>query len=106
MPKFGTHSARDLDGLRTGEEIALFVARQRALIVSAEREQAEQVVRHLRIGAIERIVFLIIAIAILAGLLLAVVFDRGLLIGAVLGAGALPSLKIWILSRHVARPSR
>jgi hypothetical protein len=107
MPELGTHRARDLDGLRTREEIALFVARQRALIVRAEREQAEQLVRHLRIGAIERIVFLIVAVAILTGLLLAAVFDRHLLISAVLGTGVLPSLKAAMASKRGAQwPSR
>ena len=103
MPKLGTHRARDLDGLRSGEEIALFVARQRALTIRAEREQAEQIVRHLRIGAIERIVFLLIAIAVLIGLLLAAVLDRGLVIGAVVGTGLLPSFKAGFASRRGAQ---
>jgi hypothetical protein len=107
MPKLGTHRARDLDGLRSGEEIALFVARQRALTIQAEREQAEQIVRHLRIGAIERIVYVVIAIGILIGLLLAAVIDGGLLIGAVLGTGVLPSFKAAFASRRGAQwPSR
>jgi hypothetical protein len=51
-------------GLRTRNQIALFVERQKALRAQADREAAEQLVRHLKFDLTQRVVLLVIGVAI------------------------------------------
>ncbi len=54
----------ELKGLGSPDEIALFVKQQQALIAQAKREEAEQLVRHLKFDLAQRVVLLMIGVVI------------------------------------------
>jgi hypothetical protein len=85
----GPFRGRDeLDGLRTRKEISLFVERENARQVRAERRGAEARVRHLNFELIAEIVLLVLAVGIGTSLIVGALGDPGLLEVSLLAASA------------------
>jgi len=81
----------ELNGLNNPDEIALFVKQQKALLVLAERREAEARVRHSNFELIQRAVLL--ALAVIVGLAVLIgaasdpeLFKLALGAGGILGA--------------------
>jgi uncharacterized Tic20 family protein len=60
----GSNRGSELEGLDNPEEIALFIQRERALIVRAQRKEADARVRHSNFQLAQGIVALVLAVAI------------------------------------------
>ena len=83
-PKRGS----ELNGLESPDEIALFVKQQKALLVLAERREADARVRHSNFELIQRAVLLALAVVVGLAALIGAAGDPELLKLA-LGAGGI-----------------
>jgi hypothetical protein len=83
----GSNRKGGLQGLGNPEEIALFVQQQDALVAQARREEVQQHVRHLKFDLAQRIVFLVLTVAIGIALIIGALGDPELLRVA-LGGGS------------------
>jgi hypothetical protein len=84
----GSSKKDELQGLGSSEEIALFVQQQAALVVKAQKEEAQQRVRHLRLDLVQHIILLVLWVAIGIALAIGTLSNPELLKVALGGGGA------------------
>jgi uncharacterized membrane protein len=80
------HSRDELNGLRTRKQISLFIERENARQVRAERRTAEARVRHMNFELVTRIVLLILAVGIGISVIVGVLGNPSVLELSVLAA--------------------
>lgn len=85
----GFSGGRDeLDGLRTRREISLFIERENARQIRAERRSAEARVRQLNLELVTRIVLLVLTVGIGTSLIIGALGNPSALRLSLLGASA------------------
>ncbi len=98
MAFFGSSKERDeLDRLRTRRQIGLYVDRENARRIRAERRSAEARVRQLNFELIARVVLLALTVGIGVGLLIGFLGNPDALKAAVLGATAWATVAVALL---------
>lgn len=105
MRFFGAWGQRDeLDDLRTRREIDLFIEREHARQVRAERREAEAQVRHRNFELITEIVLLVFAVAIATSVIAGAMNNPGILKISILAASAWGAVAAALLRLLSSKP--
>lgn len=88
----GSNRGSELEGLSNPDEIALFIRQQEALLVRAQRQEADARVRHSNFELIQRAVLLVLMIAAGVTMLIGAAGDPELLKLALGGVGVLGAM--------------
>ncbi|HEY8816103.1 MAG TPA: hypothetical protein VIP57_13495 [Candidatus Dormibacteraeota bacterium] len=93
MPSIrGSHRGSELNGLGSPDEITLFIRQQEALLVRAQRKEADARVRHSNFELIQRVVLLVLAIAVGVAVVIGAAGNPELLKLALGGGGLLGAI--------------